>query len=810
MEGAGRSVGPEYRTVRVFISSTFKDMQAERDHLVRFVFPRLREELLGRRIQLVDVDLRWGVTGDQDALEACLETIDECRPRFLCMLGGRYGWVPPGKTRSITAEEVHYGVLDRDLLGRGSAFFYFRDPAATAAMVEAQAGEFREPAGSAGERALEELKGSIASAGLDPFVYPAQWDRDAQRLVGLTAFGDRVYEDLLKSIDEEFGAAPPEAPDEFGKEAAAMDAFIAERSDGYVGGSRDAVVEQLLRHVLGSTENGYLCLSGAPGSGKSALLAAFSQDPGLRIQPECVLVTHFAGASMGAADVVRVLRRLCHELSAWAGLEAELPEEPETLRAFFARLLGQVCERQHTVLIIDGVDELERGPFSSRFSWLPDELPINARVVLSAAPGPVLDDLRRRSQPPLDVELPPLTRADGEAIIARFLRRYRKAMTGEQRAALLAKADAATPLYLRTALEELRTLGPYEEITTRVTLLPPGIRGLFAWILARLAEDEGFRDARGRRVGQELVPQFAALLGVSRHGLSEPELAQLLALGDACPGGDGQDDAQGNVAALLRLLRPLLVRRGELLDFGHSEFRAAARDTYLATKAARLAAHKRLGFYFSGQAHAVGDGTWTGPLPRGFSELLFHLEKAGMWTEIAGCLRDPRIFAHVPAGAYGLDYEGGTYVGGDPDALLPGALAGLPAVQRSAVGSKLASVFADQAWARIKHTRDFATPWPQTAQYLREHNLAGFFDYRDTFYSFIRLAGKAAEYAVVAFEDSEAGRNRLAAFREANGGIHSFLNYLGNFGHGETGLSHAIEDDAYPSQNAWEELDRLT
>jgi len=35
-----------WRTVRVFISSTSRDMQAERDHLVRFVLPRLREELL--------------------------------------------------------------------------------------------------------------------------------------------------------------------------------------------------------------------------------------------------------------------------------------------------------------------------------------------------------------------------------------------------------------------------------------------------------------------------------------------------------------------------------------------------------------------------------------------------------------------------------------------------------------------------------------------------------------------------------------------------------------------------------------------
>ena len=83
-----------WKTIRVFISSTFRDMQAERDHLVRFVFPHLREELLRNRIHLIDVDLRWGVTSDQDAVSICREVIDECHPRFMGMLGGRYGWIP--------------------------------------------------------------------------------------------------------------------------------------------------------------------------------------------------------------------------------------------------------------------------------------------------------------------------------------------------------------------------------------------------------------------------------------------------------------------------------------------------------------------------------------------------------------------------------------------------------------------------------------------------------------------------------------------------------------------------------------------
>ena len=51
----------QFKTVRVFVSSTFKDYFAEREILVKTVFPRLREFCLQRRLLLVEVDLRWGV-----------------------------------------------------------------------------------------------------------------------------------------------------------------------------------------------------------------------------------------------------------------------------------------------------------------------------------------------------------------------------------------------------------------------------------------------------------------------------------------------------------------------------------------------------------------------------------------------------------------------------------------------------------------------------------------------------------------------------------------------------------------------------
>ena len=90
-----------WENVYVFISSTFNDMHAERDYLVKRVFPQLQDWCESRKLRLVDIDLRWGVT-ELDATNArvagiCLERVDACRPFFVCLLGQRYGWVPQNR-----------------------------------------------------------------------------------------------------------------------------------------------------------------------------------------------------------------------------------------------------------------------------------------------------------------------------------------------------------------------------------------------------------------------------------------------------------------------------------------------------------------------------------------------------------------------------------------------------------------------------------------------------------------------------------------------------------------------------------------
>ena len=148
--------------VRLFISSTFIDTQAERDVLIKKVIPDVNRELFERRIRIVPVDLRWGVVNDptKDAEYAiqtlCLNEIDNCRisnntyAYFVGLRTDRYGWVQKklsdesqfenpklfswirllrehNKNLSITSLEVVHATWKRQtILPENSIFFYER------------------------------------------------------------------------------------------------------------------------------------------------------------------------------------------------------------------------------------------------------------------------------------------------------------------------------------------------------------------------------------------------------------------------------------------------------------------------------------------------------------------------------------------------------------------------------------------------------------------------------------------------------------------------------------------------------------
>ena len=152
-----------WENVYIFISSTFNDMHAERDYLIKRVFPAVRAFCGEHRLNLLDVDLRWGITEEDAAknrrvVEICLSNLDRCRPFFIGLFGQRRGWVPdlqdispetlemfPGLSRylgrnSITELELIHGILDPMAEGSAKmrhAFLFRRDPSYLEAITDA-------------------------------------------------------------------------------------------------------------------------------------------------------------------------------------------------------------------------------------------------------------------------------------------------------------------------------------------------------------------------------------------------------------------------------------------------------------------------------------------------------------------------------------------------------------------------------------------------------------------------------------------------------------------------------------------------
>jgi WD40 repeat protein len=184
-----------WKRVYLFVSSTFNDMHAERDYLIKRVFPGILDWCEARKIRLLDIDLRWGVTEEdatrnKNVVQVCLDRIDQCRPFFLCFLGQRYGWMPGIKDLAPHTFDNFQGV--RELVEAGTSvteleirhamqpfpcpelavqpapsertFFYFRDPAYVEDMTSHQPQHprlYMDAAGSIPEQRLESLKGQI-------------------------------------------------------------------------------------------------------------------------------------------------------------------------------------------------------------------------------------------------------------------------------------------------------------------------------------------------------------------------------------------------------------------------------------------------------------------------------------------------------------------------------------------------------------------------------------------------------------------------------------------------------------------------
>jgi tetratricopeptide (TPR) repeat protein len=623
------------REIRVFISSTFRDMQEEREELVKRIFPQLRRLCESRGVTWGDVDLRWGVTDEAKAegkvLPLCLEEIEQCRPYFIGILGERYGWVnrqipeslfetqpwlKEHLDQSVTALEILHGVLNDPAMAR-HAFFYFRDPACAA-----QRPGFVEE-DPALRPQLVKLKDDIRSSSFpvsEPFATPKQ-------------LGEWVLRDLTAVIEELY----PEKTIPIPLDRTALDheAYAASRRTVYIG--RDEYRSRLDAHA--AADGPPLVIAGQSGGGKSALLAnwthTWSED-----HPETPILVHFIGAAPDSADWMAMLRRLLGEFERKFGIEIETPDQPDALRAAFANALHMVSARGRVVLVLDALNQIEDRDGALDLVWLPPVIPANVRLIVSTLPGRAWDDLKNRAWPVMTVE--PLTTPERERLIVDYLARYSKALSPAPTRRIAAAPQTGNGLYLSTLLNELRLFGSHEQLDQRIDWYLEATTPieLYRKVIERWEQDYGQPDPACPNVVRESL----VCLWAARRGLSETELLESL-------GTAGSPLPRAIWSPLYLAAGHALLNRGGLLTFAHEFLREAVREAYLTTPQIVDQVHVHLADYFE----------WTELGDRKACELPWHLLRAREWERLVKVLTDLPLLnavSYYDATLYWQEVEG--------------------------------------------------------------------------------------------------------------------------------------------------------
>jgi len=611
--------------IRVFISSTFKDMKEERDYLVKFTFPGLRKLCESRGVVWGEVDLRWGVTDEQKAegrvLPICLEEIKRCRPYFIGLLGERYGWIPdaipaevierePWLTehvhgrKSVTELEILHGVLNNPNMAE-HAFFYFRDPVHVESLAEEAKKDFTAESTEDAER-LRSLKERIRASG-----FPVRENYHDPK-----ALGDLVLADLTAVIDKRW----PEGsqPDPLNREAMDHEAYAQNRERVYIG--RPECFAKLDAHADGSGDQPLVTL-GESGCGKSALLANWVAHY-RREYPDTLVLQHYIGATPYSAGWIAMLRRIMSEFKRHCNIQQDIPDKPDTLRSAFPNWLHMAATKGRIVLVLDALNQLEDRDGAPDLVWLPPVMPENLRLIVSTLPGRPLDEIKKRAWPTLEVE--PLTVDERKELIRQFLRDYGRTLSPARVERIAAAPQSSNPLYLRVLLDELRLFGEHKQLEDRIShyLQAESPRDLYRKVIARWQADYG--------AGTTLVDDTLALLWAARRGLSETELLHAL-------GKDAQPLPHAAWSPLYLAMSDALVSRGGLLTFAHDFLRTAAQDTCLPTDRQQEEVHLRLAGHF--QRRPSG--------PRRTDELPWQLAQAKAWGRLQTLLIDRAFFAEA-------------------------------------------------------------------------------------------------------------------------------------------------------------------
>lgn len=570
---------------RIFISSTFRDMNAERDLFHEQICPDLNEvaRMYGESIDVCD--LRWGVDtttletedGAKKVLSVCLDEIEYCMPYMIILLGERYGWIPNAELvdeavksrrefeldeleKSITALEIEYGVLNNQRQ-KEQTFFYFRE-------LEGEPPEDYLAEDEVHREKLLHLKQRILKLCGDRVkTYSVRWDAEEKKITGLEKFAQMVTDDILQLMGETwkaYGAMTPYERDQKGQWE-----FAKQKSDQFI--AREHLIKQYTNELESQTS--VLAIKGPSGSGKSTLIGRMAMEmkkSGYLCYP---IFCGSTSLSSTAFDVLKYMANILENLLELPSFEMTYqgegtPNFQEWLE-YLEKLIQEYSKEENTpiCIFIDAVDQLLNGEDRDYLQFLPLFTTNYVKFVLS-----MLDTFKINRDISIHY-LPSLKREDRKSLIRGVLVPTRRSLSDDVIAAMAEKAGGDMPLYLSLLISRLEMMD--EDDFVRINAYGGGMDAINRKqleIVNECANDlnqlcvEILKEAT-RKIGNNLPDIVSKFLAVSRYGLRERDLEGIFKM--MCLEWDALTFARFRKY----MSRFFIQRQDGRLDFAHKTFR---------------------------------------------------------------------------------------------------------------------------------------------------------------------------------------------------------------------------------------------
>lgn len=537
--------GDVWRTVKVFVISTYADFKTEREILMQEVFPALNLRCKSRRLHVLPVDLHFGLHDDAEVatLESTLRELDKCQPFFIYLKGERYGRLRESylvSSKYAWLKECDSGLSDVEIQVRQAllrkpyrpvyAFMYSRNLDFTDDIDEDDIRHQYEFEYDGAENAaaihtrMDALHRELLQHGyLKRRQYTCQYagtdDAGSPVLTGLEQFEMQVLDDLWISVRKEFSKSePPGNPlDEERQEH--MD--FAEEYSQHVIGRKDELQDLANMAGLKTAEDSVpVVVRGVSGSGATALLAATCKQY-VRKNPRTFTILHIVGATPSSTDVRAFMLRIARELC-WRFLldinTASL-HGYQTVKEAFVKALQEggrhaLAESARILIVVDGVDMLHDDHGAHALDWLPSHTPPGVRIILSCHAGKQVEkSLRARTPKPELFTIPPLTKVDSVGIVEHYVTQAGWSIPVEDVDTIVEKQDGDKPYYLMVVCDELRRRtqrsdGHSKTLKQHIDEMPGDLTGLLEVTLERVEHDiAAWTSSSGRSMVRVLMPR---------------------------------------------------------------------------------------------------------------------------------------------------------------------------------------------------------------------------------------------------------------------------------------------------------------